>query len=200
MSEESPELGILRITQPTQKSIMLDDVRENFARLIVARNGIEKSYNMAYGVSLDADEANNMALLLLENREVMLRVNQLERERIVYRNLTKESIVVGLSDMFNVSLADYFDSSMESLKDTSEWTEAMRLSAKKIEFGKFGVKFELSDKMAIADKIINIMQYAQPAPKEISDSGLSKYTDKELAEMAGVEVDYQEVKQSKKNK
>lgn len=194
MSEETPELGILRITQPARKSVMLDDQREAFCRMIVARDGIEKSYNAAYGVTLNADDANNMAMLLLENNDVIARVNQLERERITYRNLTKESVVTGLADMFNVSLADYFDSSMESLKDTSEWTEAMRLSAKKIEFGKFGVKFEIADKMAIADKIINIMQYAQPAQKEITDSGYSKYTDKELAEIAGVEVNYKEVK------
>jgi len=200
MSEEEPELGILRITQPSRKSVMLDDEREAFCRMIVARDGIEKSYNAAFGVTLNADDANNMAMLLLENNDVIARVNQLERERITYRNLTKESVVTGLADMFNVSLADYFNDDMSELKKTGDWTEAMRLSAKKIEFGKFGVKFEIADKMAIADKIINIMQYAQPAPKEISDSGLSKYTDKELAEMAGVEVDYQEVKQNKKSK
>jgi len=198
MSEE-PEQGILRIIEPTRKTVMLDDVREAFCRMIVARDGIEKSYNAAFGVTLNADDANNMAMLLLENNDVIARVNQLERERITYRNLTKESVVTGLADMFNVSLADYFNDDMSELKKAGDWTEAMRLSAKKIEFGKFGVKFEIADKMAIADKIINIMQYAsQPAPKEISDSGLSKYTDKELAEMAGVEVDYQEVKQSKK--
>ena len=200
MSEE-PEQGILRIIEPTRKTVMLDDVREAFCRMIVARDGIEKSYNAAFGVTLNADDANNMAMLLLENNDVIARVNQLERERITYRNLTKESVVTGLADMFNVSLADYFNDDMSELKKAGDWTEAMRLSAKKIEFGKFGVKFEIADKMAIADKIINIMQYAsQPAPKEISDSGLSKYTDKELAEMAGVEVDYQEVKQSKKSK
>ena len=116
------------------------------------------------------------------------------------RNLTKESVVVKLAEMFDVSLADYFDEDLQQLKSTDKWSEPMKMAAKKIEFGKFGVKFELSDKMAIADKIINMLGYINPEQKEISDSGLSKYTDKELAEMAGVEVDYQEVKQSKKNK
>ena len=98
-------------------------------------------------------------------------------------NLTKESVVVGIVDMFNVSLVDYFESDMSGLKDTSEWSEPMRMSAKKIKFGKFGVEFEIADKMAIADKIINIMQYVAPAQNEVVDHGLSKYTDKELAEM-----------------
>ena len=198
MSEDTSEQGILRIIEPTRKTVMLDDVRETFSRMIAAGEGIEKSYNTAYGVSLSAFDANNMAITLLENQYVVDRINQLYKERMIMRNLTKESIVVSLKEMFDVSIADYFDEEMQCLKSSDRWSESMKMAAKKIEFGKFGVKFELSDKMAIADKIINIMQYAQPAPKEISDSGLSKYTDKELAEMAGVEVDYQEVKQSKK--
>ena len=114
------------------------------------------------------------------------------------RNLTKESIVVSLKEMFDVSIADYFDEEMQCLKSSDRWTESMKMAAKKIEFGKFGVKFEIADKMAIADKMINMLGFVKPEQKEISDSGLSKYTDKELAEMAGVEVDYQEVKTKKK--
>ena len=196
--DESPEQGILRIKYPPAKSVMLDDDREAFCRSIVARNGMAKSYNTAYNVTLSEEEANNMAMLLCENQEVILRVNQLERERMTYRNLTKESVVVGLVDMFNVSLVDYFESDMSGLKDTSEWSEPMRMSAKKIKFGKFGVEFEIADKMAIADKIINIMQYVAPAQNEVVDHGLSKYTDKELAEMAGISVEVEEVKKKKK--
>ena len=197
MSEE-PEQGILRIIEPTRKTVMLDDVRENFARMIAAGEGIEKSYNTAYGVSLNAYDANNMAITLLENQYVVDRINQLYKERMIMRNLTKESIVVSLKEMFDVSIADYFDEEMQCLKSSDRWTESMKMAAKKIEFGKFGVKFEIADKMAIADKMINMLGFVKPEQKEISDSGLSKYTDKELAEMAGVEVDYQEVKTKKK--
>jgi len=198
MPEESPEQGILRIVEPTRQTVMLDDVRETFSRMIAAGEGIEKSYNTAYGVTLSAYDANNMAMTLLSNKYVVDRINQLYKERMIMRNLTKESVVVKLAEMFDVSLVDYFKSDMSGLKDTSEWSEPMRLSAKKIEFGKFGVKFEIADKLAIADKMISMLGYINPEQKEITDSGLSKYTDKELAEMAGVEVDYQEVKQSKK--
>ena len=198
MTPDSLEKGILRIIEPTSKSIMLDDERESFCRNIVARNGIEKSYNMAFGVTLNEYDANNMAVLLLENREVMLRVNQLEKERIVYRNLTKESLVVGLKEIHDVSIADYFNDEMTSIKSSDKWTESMRLAAKKIKFGKFGVEFEIVDKMAVADKIINMMGYVIPEQKEIHDSGLAKYTDKELAEMAGVDVDFKEVKNKKR--
>jgi hypothetical protein len=177
---------------------MLDDVRETFARMIAAGEGIEKSYNVSYGVSLNAHDANNMAITLLENQYVVDRINQLYKERMIMRNLTKESIVVSLKEMFDVSIADYFDEEMKCFKSSDRWSESMKMAAKKIEFGKFGVKFELSDKMAIADKMINVLGFVKPAPKEITDSGLSKYTDKELAEMAGVEVDYQEVKSKKK--
>ena len=197
---EEPEQGILRIVEPTRQTVMLDDVRETFSRMIAAGEGIEKSYNTAYGVTLSAFDANNMAITLLSNKYVVDRINQLYKERMIMRNLTKESVVVKLAEMFDVSLADYFDEDLQQLKSTDKWSEPMKMAAKKIEFGKFGVKFELSDKMAIADKIINMLGYINPEQKEISDSGLSKYTDKELAEMAGVEVDYQEVKQSKKNK
>lgn len=179
---------------------MLDDEREIFCRNIVARNGLGKSYNMAHNTTLSEVESDRMAMLLCENNEVIQRVNQLERERISYRNLTKESIVVGLKDMFDVSIADYFESDMSGLKDSSEWSEPMRLSIKKFRMGKFGAEFEISDKMAIADKIINIMQYAAPVKNEVVDHGLSKYTDKELAEMAGVEVEFEfeDVKKKKK--
>ena len=197
MSEE-PEQGILRIVEPTRQTVMLDDVRETFSRMIAAGEGIEKSYNTAYGVTLSAFDANNMAITLLSNKYVVDRINQLYKERMIMRNLTKESVVVKLAEMFDVSLADYFDEDLQQLKSTDKWSEPMKMAAKKIEFGKFGVKFELSDKMAIADKIINMLGYINPEQKEISDSGLSKYTDKELAEMAGVEVDYQEVKIKKK--
>ena len=198
MTPDSLEKGILRIIEPTSKSIMLDDEREAFCRNIVARNGIEKSYNMAFGVTLSEYDANNMSVLLLENQEVILRVNQLENERITYRNLTKESLVVGLKKIHDVSIADYFNNEMTEFKSSDNWTEPMRLAAKKIKFGKFGVEFEIVDKMAIADKIINMMGYVTPEQKEIHDSGLSKYTDKELAEMAGVDVDFKEVKNKKR--
>ena len=54
MSEDTSEQGILRIIEPTRKTVMLDDVRETFSRMIAAGEGIEKRYNTAYGVSLKA--------------------------------------------------------------------------------------------------------------------------------------------------
>jgi hypothetical protein len=188
-----PEQNILRVYDPSKRSVLLDDDREAFCRAIVARNGIEKAYKMAYNVKADRESA----LLLLQNPEVMQRINKLERERIVMRNLTKESLIVGLKEIYDVSIADYFDEELERLKPTDEWTEPMRAAAKKVKHSKFGIEFEIADKTVVVDKIISMLGYSEEAKKEGSDSELAKYTDKELEDMATMDVDYEEVKQVK---
>jgi hypothetical protein len=188
-----PQEIILRVFDPSKRSILLDDDRESFCRYVVARNGIEKSYQMAYNIK----GGKEVALLLLENPEVCARINQLERERVVMRNLTKESLIVGLKDIYDVSIADYFNTDFDGLTDSETWTPAMRSAMKKIKFGKFGVEFEIADKVVVADKIISMMGYNEPLQRE-EDSGLSKFTDQELEDMATMDIEFEEVKETKK--
>ncbi len=189
----NPEAVILRVVDPTNRSILLDDDREAFCRNIVARDGLEQAYFKAYNVKISKDEV----MIFLENPELIQRINRLEKERIVLRNLTKESLIVGLKEIYDVSIADYFDEDFKNFKDKSEWSEPMRSAAKKIKFNKFGVEFEIADKTVVVDKIIGMLGYAEPERKESVDGELAKYTDAELETMATIEVDFEDVKEVK---
>lgn len=191
---QHPQEIILRVVDPYKRSILLDDDRENFCRHIVARDGIEESYFLVYNVR----NGYEVAMKLLENPEVIQRIARLDVERSTMRNLTKESLIVGLKDIYDVSLADYFSEDFKEMKDSGDWTPAMRLAVKRIKPGRFGTEIEVSDKTVIADRIISMMGFANPAIKEKSDSEFGHLSDRELEEMATIDVEFEEVKETKK--
>ena len=116
---------IIRIDSVDEEKY-LDDKRERFARSIVAGEGLLRAYRNAFGASAARDDelAMNQAITLARVPQVANRITQLESERRVVRNITRESMIADLKTMADVSISDYFNVSggIWELKHPTEWT------------------------------------------------------------------------------
>ena len=144
----------------------LDDKRERFVRAIVAGEGLLRAYRSAYGASAARDDelAMNQAITLARVPQVANRITELETQRRVVRNVTRESVIADLKSMADVSISDYFDVSegIWQLKHPSEWTNAMKRACSKIKPTKFGIELEIQGKQWLIEKIGDLMGYSLP--------------------------------------
>ena len=101
---------IIRIDSVDEEKY-LDDKRERFARAIVAGEGWLMAYRNAFGASAARDDelAMNQEITLARVPQVANRITQLESERRVVRNITRDSMIADLKNMADVSISDYFN-------------------------------------------------------------------------------------------
>ena len=173
--------------------IALDDARENYCRLIVARAGIVAAYKQAINPRVSDEEAMNLGTNLARVAEVSARITKLEEDRLLVRNITKDSLVADIARMYRVNACDYFDDKW-NLKSQCLWTESMRMACGGIEQTKFGWKLELYGKDVIIDKISRMLGFDAPKQSEISlVNNVKSMSDADLMQIAAEDVEFEDV-------
>ena len=124
---------IIRIDSVDEEKY-LDDKRERFARAIVAGEGLLSAYRNAFGASAARDDelAMNQAITLARVPQVANRITQLESERRIVRNITRDSMIADLKNMADVSISDYFNVSggiWEAYRDWETDRKSTRLNS-----------------------------------------------------------------------
>ena len=184
---------IIRIDSVDEEKY-LDDKRERFARSIVAGEGLLRAYRNAFGASAARDDelAMNQAITLARVPQVANRITQLESERRIVRNITRESMIADLKQMADVSISDYFNVSggIWELKHPSEWTNAMKRACSKIKPTKFGIELEIQGKQWLFEKIGDLMGYSLPIN---NTQKLDAYDGKTIDELRKVVLDLSDV-------
>ena len=171
----------------------LDDRREAFCRNIVARMGLVDSYLASIDSSAKREAAKEQAMVLVNTPEVCERITELEKERTICRNITKESLLAGMKKIYDVSAVDYYESDIATLKSPSSWTPEMRVAVKRIKPGKFGTEIEMQSKDFLMDKIIKLSGIEPHPVAQSSKVSMDQYSDDELRKLAAEDVSYEEV-------
>ena len=171
----------------------LDDRREAFCRNIVARMGLVDSYLASIDSSANREAAKEQAMILVNTPEVCERITELEKERTICRNITKESLLAGMKKIYDVSAVDYYENDIATLKSPSSWTPEMRVAVKRIKPGKFGTEIEMQSKDFLMDKIIKLSGIEPHPVAQSSKVSMDQYSDDELRKLAAEDVSYEEV-------
>ena len=171
----------------------LDDRREAFCRNIVARMGLVDSYLASIDSSAKREAAKEQAMILVNTPEVCERITELEKERTICRNITKESLLAGMKKIYDVSAVDYYENDIATLKSPSSWTPEMRVAVKRIKPGKFGTEIEMQSKDFLMDKIIKLSGIEPHPVAQSSNVSMDQYSYEELRKLAAEDVSYEEV-------
>ena len=172
----------------------LNKKKKSFVRAIVAGEGLLRAYRDAFGASAARDDelAMNQAITLARVPQVANRITQLESERRIVRNITRESMIADLKSMADVSISDYFNVSggIWELKHPSEWTNAMKRACSKIKPTKFGIELEIQGKQWLFEKIGDLMGYSLPVN---NTQKLDAYDGKTIDELRKAVLDLSDV-------
>jgi len=144
---------------------MLTIKQNNFANYYIETGNASEAYRRAYvGTKMSDKTINEASCRLLDNSNIIARVNELKEALQKESDITKEKILNELDAIVFADIRDYveFDGSMLHFKPFTELTDKQAKAIESIEQGKEGIKLKLHGKNWSIEKVCNMLGYDMP--------------------------------------